>query len=65
VKSTKLTSTTDYLATLGDLERTIVSKFAKPVTYNFMCAYDLELNLDGQTESLKGKAVYNYQQNNK
>jgi len=58
IKTTKLTGREDFLETAGAAKRFVISKFAKPIMYDFDGVFAAEVITDGKAEKFGSKGRY-------
>ncbi len=62
IKGLKRTKRHDQLADLSTLEKAVVSKLVKPISYGYKADFEFQFQSGGKARSYKGKATYTYEQ---
>ncbi|MBM4353466.1 MAG: hypothetical protein FJ109_06655 [Deltaproteobacteria bacterium] len=62
IKGLKRTHRHDQLADLSAIEKAVVSKLVKPISYGYRSEFELQFESGGKSRSYKGKATYTYEQ---
>jgi hypothetical protein len=62
IKGLKRTKRHDQLADLSTIEKAVVSKLVKPISYGYKAEFEFQFQSGGKARSYKGKATYTYEQ---